>query len=105
MSNLSFEEKVEQLQQELDSVSKCINTQDKCLPITLIIAALTPVVVALALYFGKFGFVTKKEGNKVVRSASKIFQYTIILTVVVWIILFGVLYGFGGANSLLCLIK
>ncbi len=104
-SSLSFEEKVSQLQHELDSVTKDLNTQDKCLPISLIIAGVTPIVLALGLYFLQPGFVQKKEGNKYVRSGGKIFQYTIIFTVVVWAIIFGIVYGCGASTSLLCLMK
>ena len=103
--SLSFEEKVEQLQQELDNVTNSLDKQDKCMPFAVIGAAITPFAIAVALYFMSPRFVTKQQNGKSVRSAGKIFQYTIILTVVVWIILFAILYGCGYSSSLLCWIK
>ncbi len=103
--SLSFEEKVAQLQKELDNVTQELDSQDKCLPISVIAAVIAPFAIALILYFVNPKFTQKKSGNKYVRSGGKIFQYTIIFTVIIWAVLFGIVYGCGSASSLMCLVK
>lgn len=97
-----FAKKVSQLQEAIDGHTSQLATKEKCLPMVLMIAAAVPLVVFLVLYFLQPGFVKKKDGGKSVRSGTKVFLWTLFVTVVAWVALYLYTWCKGYSGTMLC---
>lgn len=84
---MSVDYNIRKLQEEIDGYS---SSQDSKKP--LIIAIGTPIIIFLLLIIFKPSIVTKKSGNKYVRCGKKIFQWTLIFTVIIWILIYLYMY-------------
>lgn len=82
--NSAFQNRVIELQTELDKLEGQLNKKAGCVPTLLIIGACIPVVVWFMLFFFQPGFVKKKEGSRQVRDNSKVFGWTIGITLFLW---------------------
>lgn len=88
----SFEDQLKSLQQS-------IANKERCVPTLAIVGLIAPLIVFLALYFLQPSFVQSKDGDEYVRSTSKVFYWTLGLTVLLWISLY--LFSWcGGYNKL-----
>ena len=105
-SDAAFEQKIKELQERIDSSSKRVSKEErkeKCMPIVLGIGIVAPILIWLALYFLKPGFVRKKEegaGGKEVRDGKLVFWWSVLLTLLVWGALYLYTYfdGYGGSS-------
>ena len=73
-----------------------------CSPTMMVAAVAVPIVVVLLLYFFKPSFVQKKEGGKLARDKSKIFMWTVGITLVLWGAMYGITYAGYGGSSVVC---
>ena len=83
-----FAQKIEDLQKQISSASGKASKKEKCIPTMIIAAIAVPILAWVLLYFLQPSFVQKKEGNKYVRSAAKVFYWTVGVTVVIWIAMY-----------------
>ena len=95
-----FERKVNELSDQIKKLKG--DVQEQCVPRMMIFAIALPIVLWLTLFFLHPGFVSKKEGNKIVRDKTKIFQYTIGITVVGWVLMYMYSYYSSHSLALLC---
>ncbi len=84
-----LQSKVAELELLLDSCKSKTSVVGGCVPYLLVIAIAFPFFMWAVLYFGKPGFVQRKEGSKMVRDGKKVFMWVVILTLVVWAGLYG----------------
>ncbi len=100
---MSFIEKVDKLQSQLDASNAKVANKEKCVPIMLIIGVIVPLLIFLLLYFLQPSFVQKKEGTKYIRNNTKLFYWTLLITVVLWIAMYLFSYCKGYKKSaMLC---
>lgn len=97
-SNISFKQKVDELQEQLNKASKSVSSKDKCIPGTFIIGAIAPIIIGTTLYFTQPSFVQKKEGTKYVKNNSKVICWTMVVTILIWISLYLFSYFKGSEN-------
>ena len=81
--------KVAELKAMLDNCNAKTKITGGCMPYLIAIAIAAPFFIWAVLYFGKPGFVQRKEGSKMVRSGTKVFFWTVLLTIIVWAVLYG----------------
>jgi len=101
MGNSSkFKERVSELSEKLKNATQKLSDKEKCIPTMLIAAVIVPILVWILLYFLKPKFVQKQEGGKFVRDGTKVFYWTVLATVVVWICMYLFTYcqGYTGAS-------
>ncbi len=100
----SFEEQISTLRQSADLTGDRIARKKKCIPTLLIVGMTIPFIVWLVLYALQPSFVQKKQGSKYVRDNMKIFQWTILVSVIFWVALY--LFSFcqsqKGKNPMVC---
>jgi len=100
----SFEEQINALRQDADLAGARITKKKKCIPTLLIVGMVIPFIVWLVLYALQPSFVQKKQGSKYVRDNMKIFQWTLLVSVIFWVALY--LYSFcsslRGKNPMVC---
>jgi heme/copper-type cytochrome/quinol oxidase subunit 2 len=94
---MEFARKVDSLKECIARESGKVNTKARCLPTMLIVGAVVPIVVWLALFFSSFA--QKKEGDKSVRDTKKVFIWTVIVTLVLWAAMYGYTW-YRGANKM-----
>lgn len=82
-----FKEKIKQLQEELSKTEASLQS-DTSFSWSMIIAAVLPIVLFVALYFISPSFVKNKEGGKEVRSTGKVFAWTALVTIIIWACLY-----------------
>jgi hypothetical protein len=90
-----FRDKIKQLQDEITKLEANLSTEgwSTQAKILMVVAAITPVIIFLALYFGSPGFVTSKDkGKKVETSFTKVCMWTSIFTIIIWACLYGYTY-------------
>jgi len=80
-----YEEYLKTLQKGIEDVGGRVTRKEACLPTMLIAGIAAPILIWLILYFVQPGFVSEKEGSKKVRSKTKIFYWTVLFTVLIWI--------------------
>lgn len=99
----TFAEKVAELQEQISSVSEKATGKEKCVPTMLIAGIVAPILVWILLYFLQPSFVQKKEGTKYVRDSTKVFYWTVLITVIIWVAmyLFSYCQGYQSA-AMLC---
>ena len=88
MSNKQLQDKISELSHLVKTAKGKLDEKEKCIPIMLIVGAIVPIVVWLALYFIQPAFVKVQEGSKQVRSNTKVFYWTVIITVVAWVAMY-----------------
>ena len=101
----SFDEKIADLEKEVDKFSKETGVSTTCGNATLIVGGVTPFAIAILFYVVKPRFVLKKEGEKSVIDAKKVAQWTLLLSLIVWVGLYLYSYYGGSMGSLLCFAK
>jgi len=84
----SFEDQIKALRQDADLTGARITRKKKCIPTLLIVGMAIPFVVWLVLYALQPSFVQKKQGSKYVRDNMKVFQWTLLVSVIFWVALF-----------------
>lgn len=84
----TFEEKVDELSSEVKKLEQSLGGNAKCAPKVLIVGALTPLVAWLGLYFLQPRFVQKKEGEKYERDSGKVLWWSVIITLIVWLVMY-----------------
>lgn len=89
-----FREKINQLQKEINKLEANLvacsgTTQCKIL---MIVAGITPIIIFLTLYLASPGFVTNIVKKKTVLSIWKVSMWTSIITLVIWLMLYGYTY-------------
>lgn len=87
---MSIEERIEKLQEQINQTSG--TSSNKKIPLPLVVALIVPIVIFFALFFIQPGFVKKKQGSKYVRCGKKLFQWTLIFTVLIWVGLYLYMY-------------
>lgn len=99
----AFKERVAGLQKEITAVAGKAAGKEKCIPTMLIAGIVAPILVWVLLFFLQPSFVQKKEGVKYVRDNTKVFYWTVLVTVVIWIAMYLFTYcqGYEGA-AMLC---
>ena len=80
-----YEGYLKKLQEGIEKIGGKVTRKEKCLPTMLIAGIAAPVLIWLVLYFVQPRFVSEKEGNKHVRSNTKVFYWTVLFTVLIWI--------------------
>lgn len=103
MSQKSFKSDVEALQREIDLLNSQITKSENCLPTILISGICIPILVFIVLFFFQPRFVKAKEGDRYTRSKSRLFFWTVFITLVSWACMYGFSYftGYGG-ESMIC---
>ena len=90
MADEKLDKYISKLTQDIGDLSADIKKKETCFPTTIAIAIATPFVLWIILYFMKPSIVMKQDGDKQVRNTTKIFMWTIGLSILVW----GGLYGY-----------
>ena len=97
MSSSDFKQKVASLSQELSSAG-CSKEGEKCTYTTIVIAVVIPLIMFLILFFIQPGLVQSKDGNKKVKSNTKVFVWTLLFSALAWGGLYGYTYYFGSGS-------
>lgn len=99
----SFESQVQALQERINKQESKIASKEKCLPTMLIAGIVVPFLLWALLYFLQPSFVQKKDGTKYIRDGTKVFYYTVGITLVIWVAMYLFTYcqGYDKA-SMLC---
>jgi hypothetical protein len=98
----SFEDKVNELQAQLDQGSKKIKAADSCYPTLMIAGIAAPFLLLIILFFLQPSFVQVKEGDKYVRSGRKVFYWSVALTLLIWLGMYLYTYCMGYDASMIC---
>ncbi len=83
-----FGKTYEDLKSHVEKARIGIESKEKCFPIMIIIGAVAPVLVWLVLYFLQPSFVQKKEGDVYVRNNTKVFYWTVLITLIIWVAMY-----------------
>jgi len=79
----AFERRVQEMQAAIDSHES--TTGGSCVPNTLIVGTVLPLILFLVFYFVPFGFLNRQEGKKSVKDNKKVFLYTLLFSVLAWL--------------------
>ena len=101
----SFEDKIDILSTQVEKASENLGAESSCFTIPLVAGIATPFVLALVLWGAKPKFVTKKIGDKTALDVKKLLQWTIIMSLIIWIGLYLYTYCQESGTSLFCLFK
>ena len=99
---MSFSDKIAKLSAQTDALQKEIMNKEKCVPTLIIVGVATPIIWFIVLYMLQPGFVQVKEGDKYVRSNRRVVNWTLILTILVWISLYLYTFCNGYKGSAIC---
>jgi len=77
--------KIAELGRMVKQQASKLNEKERCIPVMLIAGIIVPIVIWLVLYFIQPEFVKVQEGSKKVRSNTKVFYWTVIVTVIIWV--------------------
>ena len=80
-----FETKIRELQKSISKGKSKIARKERCIPTMLIAGIAAPILAWLLLYFIQPRFVQEKEGAKSIRSNTKVFYWTVLFTVLIWV--------------------
>lgn len=75
-----FSEKITQLQNDLTKAQTTLG-KERCVPVILIAAAASPVLIGLVLYLLSPSFVQVRDGAEYKRSTKKVLSYTALLSI------------------------
>lgn len=82
-------EKINQLEIATQKAqAKLDATSISCIPTSLIVAILFPILLFLILWWWQPGFVKTTVNGKTSRSTAKVFFYTILITALVWLFMY-----------------
>lgn len=86
------------LDEQLENWTKMVGGESGCFPTFLVIGALVPIVLFLALYFMQPSFVQTKDDDGFARSNKKVVMWTIGATLLIWagMYLFTYCQGYSG---------
>lgn len=102
--SVTFEEKLDALTLEVDKATAAEGGKSKCFSIPLIAGIATPFILAGVLWTAKPGFVTKKINDKPVVDFKKLLQWTIVMSIIIWLALYLYTYCQDSGTSLMCLL-
>jgi hypothetical protein len=85
MSSSPFQEKIQKLQAATEEGQRKLESKERSIPTQVIIGIAIPFVVLIVLIFVQPSIVQKKEGSKYVRDSTKIFYWTVGLTLAGWL--------------------
>ena len=88
-----FEQKVNALSSLMSDTSSKAEKKEGGFPMKIIAGLIIPFVVAVGLFFGKPSFVKNEKDE---RENSKVFYWTLLITVVIWVLMY---IGFYCAGS------
>jgi magnesium-transporting ATPase (P-type) len=83
-----LEENIDELQRSLDQEKRNICSKENCFPMMLIFGVLAPIIIWIILYFFQPRFVQETEGTRRVRSNTKVFYWTVIFTLLIWVAMY-----------------
>lgn len=86
----SFQERVDELQEEVRMLDVKLQSSNKLTLILFLSAIATPFVLYAFIYWTGFGWV-RTDGE---RDRKKAMKWTIVITIPIWIILFGCAWFF-----------
>ena len=99
----SYKQKVSELQGMVDAASKKTASKEKCFPMMMAAGVAAPIIVWGTMFFLQPSFVQKKEGGKSVRDNKKVFYWTALITVILWVAMYLFTYCRGYSNaSMIC---
>lgn len=101
----TFEEKIDRLSNLVEAKTSEVETKASCFSIPLAIGVATPFALAVVLWLIKPRFVTKKVQDKPVIDSKKLLQWTIIMTLIIWIALYLYTYCQESGTSAFCWLK
>lgn len=81
----TLQKRIDELSRLIRQKKEAISRKERCLPTMLIAGVVAPIIVWLLLYFIQPRFVQTKEGSKYTRSNTKVFYWTILVTVIIWV--------------------
>lgn len=87
-----FAQKVSELSNLMSDTSSKMQKKEGSVPIVIIMGALIPFFVGVGLFFGQPTFVKNVEGN---RENTKVFFWTVLFTVVIWVMMYLGMYCSG----------
>lgn len=100
---MDYNQAVQDLGAQVEKTRGSIKNKERCAPYLLIISGVLPVFVFLILFFLSPGFVqTEDDEGQYVRSTKKVFYWTLIFSVLLWIGLYLYSWCKGGKNPMLC---
>lgn len=82
---MDYDQAVRDLDAQVEKARGTIKNKEKCIPYLMIISCIIPFVVFLVLYMLSPGFVQVEDNGKYVRSLKKVFYWTLIFSVILWI--------------------
>lgn len=89
----AMEHKMRDLDRTISRIERKIGyTRPKQLPITLIVAVVTPIVVAAILYMAQPKFVLTETDIEPVRDTAKLAKWTLLFTAAIYAALYGVYF-------------
>lgn len=101
--SISLDRKIENLEKKIkdyESEGESGLDYSKYLNVPLIIGAATPLLLAGILALAKPKFVMRKENDKDVLDYKKLIQWTLVVSIIVWIGLYFYSYSQGSFKSL-----
>jgi len=96
-----YREKIAHLRNELNKAEGLLGSE-KCIPTMTIAAVVVPVLIFLVLFFLSPRFVQRKEGSKYIRCLKKVFLWTVILSIILWVTMYLYTYYKNYNGSLIC---
>lgn len=100
--NASFEDRIVELEKQLESGGKKMKAADSCYPTLMIAGVIAPFLIMIILFFLQPSFVQRKEGEKYVRDGRRVFYWAVALTLLVWMGMYLYSYCTGYDASLIC---
>ncbi len=99
----NFSQKIIDLQKQINAQSKNATKKEKCIPTMLIAGIIAPILIWVLLYFLRPSFVQKRDGNKYIRCGTKVFYWTVLITVAIWVTMYLVTFCSGyKSTAMLC---
>jgi drug/metabolite transporter (DMT)-like permease len=98
-STEKIKDKIKNLSDAINDNIRKVSIKDQCFPTAIAIGSVVPFVTMVSLFLFKPRFVQKKEGSKSLRDPRKIFWWTLLLTIGIWICMTGFNY-YKGFDSL-----
>ena len=92
-----FEKTLNELTKSIEGVKKSASSKEKCFPTMIVLGVLAPILVWILLYFLQPSFVQKREGDEYTRNSTKVFYWTVLITLIIWVALY--LFSFCSGNK------
>ncbi|MDB4769373.1 hypothetical protein OAG24_00260 [bacterium] len=88
----SFRQKIDELENQINKVSKDVDIKSKKFPTAYIVGAATPLIVGATLYFAQPSFVQNKESGEQAKNNKKVFCWTLVISILIWIVIYLFVY-------------